>query len=101
MIEYLRDHDFHRRPVVFAEGVMAVHGPIRLQVTQAGSIARMSVSPDGEKIEQKFRNAAIKQDRPLTVSGFAVSDPDTEEMVDIRQALNEYLADAERLVAAL
>jgi len=100
LIEYVRRQDFHRRPVSFREGVVAYHGQAVAKVTQAGSIAAMKVTADGKKLKLLKRNASIKEDHPIHVSGFTVSDPDTDTMVDIRQAVANYLEDAEVLIEA-
>lgn len=95
LIETLRVQDFHRRPVQFDPNTHSFSGPAKFRSSsQRGSSVGMSFAPDtGKMIEHKSRNASIKFDRPLTISGLSAYDNDRDEMVQVDIAVEEYLID--------
>lgn len=97
LLELLRIHDFHRRPISLSPGRLQGHGPWRATVTQPGSSAALVVSPEGIAEAKTFRNASVRANRPISINGYLVQDPDNDEMVDIFTALEGYLASARTL----
>lgn len=95
LIETLRVHDFHRRPVQFDPNTRSFAGPAKFRSSsQRGSLVGMSFAPDtGKLIKHKSRNASIKFDRPLTINGLSAFDDDRDEMVQVDIAVEEYLID--------
>jgi hypothetical protein len=91
LVEYLRIHDFHRGAVFFRDGSMQMSGPFTFKARGKNAFVGMKFG-GFEKIGTG--NSTIKMNRPLMISGFSITDPDSEKIVDVRQALTEYVSDA-------
>jgi len=72
-IEYLRDHDFHRRAVRFVPGRQAMFGPIRLSTGNSPRGSAAFIGAMGEPLEaQTGKSGYVKQDRPVQIRGFEI-----------------------------
>jgi hypothetical protein len=99
LVEYIRSHDFHRRPFQLAPDVQAWHGHFRLKAARGGTITVM-VGADGIAKPLTKGNASVKQNRPIYTNGYLVSDPDTDQMLLLADALRAYVAGARAFDAA-
>jgi hypothetical protein len=99
IIEYLRDHDFHRRAVRFIPGAEVLYGPIRLGTGNSPrAIAAVTGSGvEGRMEEQTAKTGFIKQDRPLQIRGFEI-DVEDEGWVRIDRVLDTYLREVETFI---
>lgn len=91
-----RVQDFHRGAISLYPGVESFYGPVKLKTSkQKGSAASVYVD-NGENIENKERNAAVKFDRPINISDSKIS---TESgLMCPLEMLKEHLTDLHPLL---
>jgi len=101
VIEYLRDHDFHRRAVQFVPGLQAMYGPIRLNTGKSpgGGAAFAGIGLGGRMEESTTKSGYVRQDRPLQIRGFEI-DVEEEGWVSIDLVLDTYLGEVETFMGA-
>ena len=99
VIEYLRDHDFHRRAIRFTPGRQAMYGPITIGTGNSpGAIAAVTGSGvEGCMEEQTAKTGFVKQNRPLQIRGFEI-DAEGEGWVPIDRVLDTYLREVEAFI---
>jgi hypothetical protein len=98
VVEYLRDHDFHRRAVRFIPG-QAMYGPIKLGTGKSprASAAVTASGVEGRMEKQTTKTGSVKQDRPLQIRGFEIN-VEGEGWVQIDRILDTYLHEVESFI---
>jgi hypothetical protein len=91
LVEYIRIHDLHRGAVYFRDGMMRMSGPFALKARGKNAVVGIRA---GTFETFGTENSSVKMNRPLMISGFSITDPESEKMVDVRQALAEHISDA-------
>jgi hypothetical protein len=99
VIEYLRDHDFHRRALQFVPGRQAMYGPIQLSTgnSPSGGAAFSGTGLGGRMEESTTKSGYVRQDRPLQIRDFEI-DVEEEGWVPIDLVLDTYLGEVETFI---
>lgn len=100
LIATVRVHDFHRGAVHLVPGAMSVRGPIKGKTgSQPNSAVGIRMNPETAELQEiKTRNASLKYDRPLQITGNEVYDFATKSYVPLDIAVGEYLVDLKPLL---
>jgi hypothetical protein len=99
VIEYLRDHDFHRRAIRFIPGRQAIYGPITIGTgnSPGSSAAVVGSGVEGRMEAQTAKTGFVKQNRPLQIRAFEI-DVEGEGWVSIDRTLDTYLREVETFI---